>query len=172
MEIVTPLIGFNPTLVMVLITFIVLYLIVKKFFFEKIHDFMEAREQKVKDQFDSAEAAEKEALEHLGEYRAKLEGIEIERRGVIKDARALAEQSAEQIIREANERAAQIVRQAEKEIERERALFVESMRDQVAMLAVYAAEKIIEKQLDEKDQISLIDDILNKDEDKAWKRLQ
>ena len=169
MELVTPLIGFNWTLLMVLVTFVVLYLILKKFFFEKIHDFMAAREQKVKDQFDNAEAAEKLALEHLAEYRSKLEAIEFERRGVLKDARALAEQRAEQIIKEAGLRAEEIVRQAEKNMERERSMFAEAMRDQVAMLAVYAAEKIIEKQLDESDQLLLIDEIIEKGGGEAWK---
>lgn len=168
-ELVAPLIGFDWTLVMVLVTFFVLYLIVKKFFFEKIHDFMEAREQKVRDQFDNAEAAEKTAEALLAEYNDKLEGIEIERRGVIKDAKSLAERRAEQIIAEANERAAQMIKQAETEIERERAVFAESMRDQVAMLAVFAAEKIIEKELDDKKQLSLIDGIISQDSGEAWK---
>jgi F-type H+-transporting ATPase subunit b len=168
MEIVAPLISFNWTLVMILVTFLVLYIIVKKFFFEKIHDFMQAREQKVIDQFDSAEAAEKLAQEHLAEYEDKLEGIEVERRGAIKEAKTLADKHAEQIIKDANARADQIIKQAEKEIERERALFAETMRENVAMLAVYAAEKIIEKQLDEKEQIALIDDIIKEDENKKW----
>ena len=168
MEVVAPLIGFDWTLVMVLITFFILYLIVKKFFFEKIHDFMQAREQKVKDQFDSAEAAEKLAGEHLAEYESKLEGVEIERRGVLKDARALAEQRAEQIIKDAQTRAEEIIRQAERDIEHERALFAETMKEQVAILAIYAAEKIIEKQLDENEHRTLIDGIIEKDDGKTW----
>ena len=172
MELVAPLIGFNWTLVMVLITFFVLYLILKKFFFEKIHDFMEAREQKVKDQFDSAEAAEKLAEEHLAGYKAKLEDIEIERRDLLKESRALAEQHAEQIVKEANEQAREIIRQAEVLIEHERSAFSESMRQQVAMLAVYAAEKIIQKELDENDQMLIIDDIIKQGEGGTWKRLQ
>jgi F-type H+-transporting ATPase subunit b len=169
MELVAPLIGFDWTLVMVLITFFVLYLIVKKFFFEKIHNFMEAREQKVKDQFDSAEAANRLAEEHLSEYRGKLDNVEIERRGVIKDAKVLADQRAQQIINDANERASEIIRQAEKEAERERAALVETMREQVAMLAIYAAEKIIEKELDEKEQLTFIDDIIGQDGLGEWK---
>ena len=168
MEYVAPLIGFDWTLLMVLATFVILYLVVKKFFFEKIHDFMQAREQKVKDQFDNAEAAERLAEEHLAEYNEKLEGVEIERRGVLKDARALAEQRAEQILKEANERAAEIIRQAEKEIERERAVFAESMRDQVAMLAVYAAEKIIEKELGEREHMELVDGIIKERGGAKW----
>jgi len=169
MELVAPLIGFNWTLVMVLITFLVLYLIVKKFFFEKIHSFIEAREQKVKDQFDGAEAAEKEALGHLAEYKARLEDVEIERRGIIKDAKALADQRAEQIIKEANEHAEEILRRAETEIKRERVQFEEAMREQIAMLAIYAAEKIIEKKLDASDQMMLIDKIIEEDNGEIWK---
>ena len=100
MEIVAPLIGFNWTLVMVLVTFFVLYLIVKKLFFEKIHTFMEAREQKVRDQFDNAEAANSLAEKNLAEYKAKLDDIEIERRGVLKEARMTAENRTQQIIKE------------------------------------------------------------------------
>lgn len=169
MELVAPLIGFDWTFVMVLVTFFVLYLIVKKFFFEKIHDFMQAREQKVKDQFDNAAEAERQAEANLAEYTDRLEGIEVERRGIVKDAKALAEKRAEQIIAEANEEAARIIKQAENEIERERLAFADSMRDQVAMLAVYAAEKIIEKELDEKGQLSLIDGIIGQDGGGAWK---
>ena len=153
---------------MVLITFLILYLLVKKFFFEKIHNYMEARAQKVKDQFADAEAAEKLAEEHLLEYNSKLEGVEIERRGVLKDAKTLADKRAEQIIEEANTRAREIVQKAEKEIERERAVFAETMRDQVAMLAVLAAEKIIEQQLDESKHMTIIDDIISQEKDEKW----
>ena len=172
MEVVAPLISFNWTLVMVLITFAILYLIVKKFFFEKIHNFIEAREQKVIVQFENAAAAEKQAEEHLAEYQDKLIGIEIERRNVIRDAKSLADERAQQVLREANERAEGIVRQAEREIERERERFAEEMQDQVALLAIYAAEKILEKNLDEQEQMRVIDGILTKDEDREWKHRQ
>jgi len=165
---VAPLISFNWTLLMVFITFFVLYLIVKRLFFDKIHNFIQAREQKVKDQFDNAEAVENLAKGHLAEYEAKLDGVEFERRGVLKDAKTLAEQRAEQIVKEAKEHAERITRQAEANIEREREQFAIGMRDQVAMLAVYMAEKIIEKQLDEKEQMVLIDEIISKSEEKQW----
>ena len=160
MEIVAPLISFDWTLGMFVITFIVLYFIMKKFFFEKVRNFMDARTQKVIDQFDSAEAAERQAEEHLAEYKSKLKSAEKERYGVLKDAKSLADARAGQIIKEANEQAAEIVRQARNEMEQERALFDESMRDHVAMLAILAAEKIIEKELNEDEHMYLIDEVL------------
>ena len=169
MEVVAPLISFNWTLGMFLITFVVLYLILKKLLFEKVRGFMQAREQKVKDQFDSAEAAEKQAEEHLAKYKSKLEGAEIERRGVLKDAKTLADARAEQIIKEANDRADEIVKQAQKEMDKERIVFAESMREQVSMLAIYAAEKIIEKELKPEDHMFLIDEILKEEDGMVWK---
>jgi len=169
MEIVAPLIGVDWTLLMVLVTFAVLYLIVKKLFFEKVRAFMQAREQKVKDQFDNAEAANSLAEQHLAEYRDKLENIEHERREVLKETRMQADHRAHEIVKEAHERASEIVKKAEKEAEWERHKLAEDMREQVAMLAIYTAEKILEKELDEKEQMLLLDDIIKKSDGEAWK---
>ncbi|MDR0875091.1 MAG: F0F1 ATP synthase subunit B [Clostridiales Family XIII bacterium] len=167
-ELVAPLIGFDATFIFVLITFFILYLIFKKFFFEKVRDFMQAREQKVIDSFDNAAAVNVQAEERLLEYNKKLESAEFERRDLLKDAKTKADLRAQTIISEANDRAAEIVRQAEAEIERERQIAVEAMRDQVAMLAVLAAEKIIEKQLDEEGQMLIIDEIIKGSGQDSW----
>jgi F-type H+-transporting ATPase subunit b len=159
-ELVAPLIGFDATFIFVLITFFILYLIFKKFFFEKVRGFMLAREQKVIDSFDNAAAVNVQAEERLLAYTKKMEEAEFERRDILKEAKAKADHRAQAILAEANERAAEVIKQAEAEIERERHIAVETMRDQVAMLAVLAAEKIIEKQLDEKEQMILIDEII------------
>jgi len=169
MEIVAPLIGLNWTLLMVLVTFAVLYLILKKLFFEKVHNFMQAREQKVKDQFDNAEAANSLAEKHLTEYKEKLENIEHERREILKETRMQADHRAHEIVKEAHDRASEIVKKAEKEAEWERHKLAEEMREQVAMLAIYTAEKIIEKQLDEESQMLLLDDIIKNSDGEAWK---
>ncbi|GHU63962.1 ATP synthase subunit b [Clostridia bacterium] len=167
-ELVAPLIGFDATFIFVLITFLILYLIFKKFFFEKVHNFMAAREQKVIDSYDNAAEVTRQADELLAQYTEKLEKAEFERREILKEAKARAEQRAQGILAEANERAAEIAKAAAAEIERDRQIAVETMRDQVAMLAVLAAEKIIEKQLDEKDQMALVDEILGGSGQDAW----
>ena len=56
-----PLISFNWTLLMQLVTVFVLYIILRKFFFEKVHDFVQKRESTVKEAFDSAEATNRKA---------------------------------------------------------------------------------------------------------------
>jgi len=164
----TPLIGFNGTFLMVLVSFGVLYFVVRKLFFEKVHNFMQAREQKVLDQFEDAENKEKEADAHLAEYSSKLENVESERRGILKDAKAVADKRASEIIKEAEEKAAGLLEQARKNIEREREEAALAMKDEVAMLAVFAAEQILKKKLDEKEGLAFVDEILKEDGAKEW----
>jgi F-type H+-transporting ATPase subunit b len=159
---VAPLIELNWTLLMVLITFIVLYLILKKFFFEKVRGFMLAREQKIKDAFDNADAANRVAEERLSEYNAQLADIESERRRILKQAKQQGDETAKEIIAKAEDRASQLIAQAEKEIERERLHAIEGMREQISSLAIYAAEKIIEQKLDAAEQQVVINGVINR----------
>jgi F-type H+-transporting ATPase subunit b len=168
MELVAPLIGFDWTLLMVLITFGILYFILKKYFFDKVHSFMEAREQKVIDSFDNAAKTSADADAKLAEYNAKLEAAEGERREIIKSAKAAADKRAGVIIDEANEKASSIIKQAEKEAEREKAAAVMEMKEHLALLAVYAAEKILEKELDESAQQNIIDGIIKEAGEDKW----
>ena len=168
MELVAPLISFNWTLLMVVITFGILYFILKKYFFEKLHNFMMAREQKVIDSFDNAERANVEADAKLAEYTAKLAAAESERREIIKEAKAAADKRAESIIDEATAKATAIIKQAEREAEQEKAKAVEDMKEHLALLAVYAAEKILEKELDAKAQQGIIEDIIKEAGTETW----
>ena len=55
MTVYEPLLAFNWNLLFSAITVLVLFLILKKFFFEKVHNFMEERENEVRTQFETAE---------------------------------------------------------------------------------------------------------------------
>ncbi|MDR2162727.1 MAG: F0F1 ATP synthase subunit B [Clostridiales Family XIII bacterium] len=169
-ELVQPLIGFNSgTLVMVFITFCVLLLILKKFFWDKVRTFMQAREQKIIDEFDNAAEANRVANARLDEYSAKIADIGSERRDILAEAKRRADENAQEIIRQAEEKARQIVDKAGEQIEYEKERALSEMREQIGMLAVYAAEKIIEKQLDPAGQQAIIGSVLEEAESRAWK---
>jgi F-type H+-transporting ATPase subunit b len=169
-ELVQPLIGFNGgTIVAVLVTFIVLLLVLKRFFWDKVRAFMQAREQRVIDEFDNAAEVNRVANERLGEYEAKIAAIKSERREMLTGAKRQADENAKEIIRQAEEKAQQIVAQAGEQIEYEKERALADMREQIGMLAVYAAEKIIERQLDPASQQAIVDDVLKEAEGSAWK---
>ncbi|MDR1292860.1 MAG: F0F1 ATP synthase subunit B [Clostridiales Family XIII bacterium] len=169
LELVQPLIGFDWTFVMVLVTFAVLLFIVRKFFWEKLRAFMLAREQKIVDGFDNAAEANRVANARLDEYNAKIADIGSERRDMLTEAKSKADENAKEIMQIAEQKAQRMLREASERIEAEKERALSDMREQIGMLAVYAAEKIIEKQLDVAGQQAIVDSVLREAENREWK---
>jgi F-type H+-transporting ATPase subunit b len=167
-DIYTNLIEFNWTLIFMWLTVLVLYLILKRFFFEKVHNFMEERSNKIERSFDEAKQANLKAEQVLNTYNKKIEEIEAEGREIIKKAKLQADNQAKNIIMEANQRASEILRQAEEEIEKQKQQAISDMRSQIASLAVLAAEKLVEQQLETYGQDVLIDQIIKEAGSSAW----
>lgn len=169
MEIYTGLIEFNWTLVFMWLTLLVLYLILKHFFFEKVHNFMEARENKVRDAFENAEKTNKLADEKLEDYEKKIAEIEGEGREIIKNAKIKADSQAKDIVEEANMKASTMIKQAEQEVQRVQIRAMSDMKSQIATMAILAAEKIIEKRLDVSGQDELITKIIEEAGRSEWR---
>ena len=168
MERYAQLIEFSWTLVMVLITMFIFYLIMKHFFFEKVHNFMLARQNAVEESFANAERTSQMADEKLLDYQKQIEEIEGQGREIIKNAKLRAEVQAKSIVDEANNKASELLLQAEREIEREKLKAVNEMKQQIASLAIYAAEKIMEKQIEEAGQNEIIEKIIEQAGRSAW----
>ena len=169
MDYTTPLISFNWTWVMQLITVLVLFLILKKFFFEKVHNFILKREDTLKDAFDNAESVNRRADEKIENYTRKIAKIEDEGREIIKAAKVKAEAQAKEIIDEANQKAGDMVLVAEKEIEREKMRALAEMRTEISTLALLAASKIMEKNLEQGDeQNKIVDKIIEEAGRAEW----
>ncbi len=168
MEKYAELIELNWTMVMIWITVLVLYLLMKHFFFEKVHNFMLARQHAISDAFDNADHVSRLADEKLKDYEKQIANIESEGREIIKDAKVRADAQAQSIITEANEKANQIRLQAEKDIERERTKAINEMKDYISGLALFAAQKIMERELDEKTHKAYIDQIIEEAGNAKW----
>jgi F-type H+-transporting ATPase subunit b len=165
----SPIIELNWTSLMVLINVVILYLIMKRFFFEKIHNFMVARENAIKDAFESAANTNRMAVEKLEAYNKQIAQIESQGREIIQKAKAKADTQALDILDEANGKASNILMQAEKEIARQQTKAIAEMKKEVGTLALMAAEKIMEKNLEDSgDQDEIIDKILKEAGTSGW----
>ncbi len=170
-ELYSGLIEFNWTLPMVAITLIVLYLILKKFFFERIHNFMLDREHAVEDSFAHADRTNELAEQRLEEYQTKLSEIDEERRTVLLSAKREAEDRAQAIVDQANEQAQQIIAAAKAEAQRQQEAAAAGMRDQIAALVLLAAGKVLEKELlDDGAQNQLIEQAVKEMRQGQWQR--
>ena len=147
---------------------LVLYLILKHFFFEKVHKFMEARKAAVQDNLDRAKATEEEAQALLSEYQATLSNAEEEKRAIIKEAKAEADRRADAIVGEAKIQAQRIVSEAHENMRAEEEKAVVQLKKEVSSLAVLAAERIMQRELDEKSQQALVDQVLEEAAREKW----
>ena len=162
----TGLIEINWSIIMIWITVIVLFLVLKKFFFEKVKNFMETRSNQ--DAFDSAEAVNRRADEKMQNYTKRIANVEAEGREIIRDAKIKADAQAREIIEDANKQATEIMNKAERNIEREKQKAMEEMRKEVAALAMLAAERIVEREIQNIGQDEIVDEVINKARSTGW----
>lgn len=168
MMVYTGLIEINWSIIMIWITVIVLFLVLKKFFFEKVKNFMETRSNSIQDAFDSAEAVNRRADEKMQNYTKRIANVEAEGREIIRDAKIKADAQAREIIEDANKQATEILNKAERNIEREKQKAMEEMRKEVAALAMMAAERIVEREIQNVGQDEIVDEVINKARSTGW----
>lgn len=162
------LLEINWNLLFSAITVLVLYLILKHFFFEKVHNFMMSRQAMIEEQLIHAAAENKKAEALLEEYSRTLANAEEEKRQIIKGAKAAADERAEVIISEAKKEAAEIMKCAHKKIAAEEERAVSELKGEIAQLAVLTAEQILEKELGSDDRQEIVDKVLEEAASGKW----
>lgn len=151
-----------------LVNFLILVGVLGKFLYKPFLNLMETRRQSIVDALDNAEAVNRRADEKMANYDRKIAKLEAEGREIIKEAKIRAEEQANEIIEQANQRASQIMNRAEKEIEREREKAVLEMKEQIAVLSLMAAEKIMERDVEVNGQDQIIEQVLEEAGASEW----
>ncbi|MBQ3466309.1 MAG: F0F1 ATP synthase subunit B [Firmicutes bacterium] len=168
MEMTQGLIEFNWSSLMILCNVFILYIILRKFFWEKIKKFMDDRAAAVQDAIDAAEAVNKRADEKMANYSKRIANVEEEGREIIKASKQQADAQAQIIIEEARQQASDIIAKAEKTIEQEKAQAMEEMRKEIASIAMLAAEQIVGREIDNVGQDAIIDQAIEDARSAKW----
>ncbi len=151
-----------------MINFLILVGVLTKFLYKPFLGVLEERKKKIQDAFDSAEMMNRRADEKMANYTARIANVEEEGREIIKEAKQRAEAQAADIISEANEKAAQIVAAAQRQIELDKQKAADEMKQQVAVLAMMAAEKIVEREIAQTGQEQIVDEIIEQAGSGQW----
>ena len=168
MTVYEPLLALNWNLLFSVITVLVFVLILNKFFFEKVHNFMEERENEVRTQFETAEENNRLAEQKLMDYEERIKNYQSEGREIIKAAKDDAKVQAQSILDDAKEKARVAIEKSEAEIERQKNNARRELKDEIGSLAVMAAERIIEKELSDRNQSEIVDKIIREAEEERW----
>jgi F-type H+-transporting ATPase subunit b len=152
----------NPGLIVwTIITFILLFLLLKKFAWKPLLQSLQNREEHIRVSIEQAEQAKQEAQHILEENRKQLAqaGSEVQR--ILNEGRTFGEKLKNEIVDKANQQSRRMIDQAKDEIERNKQAAIAQLRGEVANLAINAAEKIIEETLDENKHRKIVDAYLN-----------
>jgi F-type H+-transporting ATPase subunit b len=150
--------GINgPFLLAQVINFLVLFGLLTVLMWKPARKRLDERQAMLKKQVEDAEAAASQ-LEKVGEER---ENILAEARKEAEDIVAQAYERVEAIKSEAGEEAKEILQKAKVDAKEEELRLLKGVRDQVAILAMAATQKLVGEALDEKRQKALIDEFFS-----------
>ena len=146
----------------------VLYFIVKKFLFVPVTDFLEKRKKGIEDSLNEAELKVKEAEEYKATYLEKLSKAEAESKRIVDKAITNANLKADNIIKEAKQEVVSLKNKAEKDIELERKKAFNEVKDEISSIAILAASKVLESEVDEKKNSDLVDKFIEEVGEVKW----
>ena len=141
--------------------FLGLLFMLKKFAWKPILDAVNDRETSIKDALASAEAARDEMKNLQSDNQRILKEARAEKESLLKEARSTRSELINNAKEEAQEEAQKILLQAQNAIQSEKRAAVKELREQVGSIAMEIAEKVLQKELENKDrQLELVDQLL------------
>ena len=144
-----------------LLIFIFLLLLLKKFAWKPILDSVNERESFIKNAMLEANKARNEMASIEESNQKVLKEARAEREALLKDARATGTEIIAQSKIDAQTEANKIIAQAQETIRNEKRAAVNELKNQVAQISLEIAEKVIDKELDNKNkQAELVDKFL------------
>tara|TARA_B100002019_G_C21248595_1_gene589784 strand:- start:94 stop:591 length:498 start_codon:yes stop_codon:yes gene_type:complete len=144
-----------------LLIFIFLLLLLKKFAWKPILDSVNERESFIKNAMLEANKARNEMASIEESNQKVLKEARAEREALLKDARATGAEMIAQSKIDAQTEANKIIAQAQETIRNEKRAAVNELKNQVAQISLEIAEKVIDKELDNKNkQAELVDKFL------------
>jgi len=144
-----------------IIAFLIFFGILYKFAWKKIGDALEHRRSLIRNGLEEIEQGRKEIERLKEEYAGKIRAIEAEAQLRFGRIEAEARDQAAVILAEASGKAHKYMEGARKEIEQEVAQARRVLMSEISSIARGAAEKILERQINEADSRALVESFLS-----------
>ena len=139
--------------------FIQMYLI-KRFLFKPVNDMLEKRRALADAQIREAEQAKADADAIKTEYEQNMKEAKERANEILTTAQKTAALQSEEMLKEATAQAAALKSKAESDIAQEKRKAVNEIKDEIGGMAVEIAGKVIEREISEEDHTKLIDEFI------------
>ena len=150
-----------------ILNFVILVVLLRVVAYKPVVNMLKAREDKIQESLDKADADAAEADQLLADYKKKLVAANVKAEEIIRNAEKRANEDREAARAETKREIEQMKKAAEAEIQRDRERAVAQLRSEVVALSMAAAGKIISKNMDKAENEQLITEFVDKlDKDK------
>ncbi|MBQ8597942.1 MAG: F0F1 ATP synthase subunit B [Lachnospiraceae bacterium] len=153
---------------LMMIAVFVLFLVASYFLFNPVRAIMQKRQEKIKDELDTAAKDMESAAELKAQYESKLKDINKEAEEILSDARARALANENRIVAEAKEEAARIIDRAKVEAKLEKEKAADDVKREMVVLASLMAGKVVKASIDTTVQESLVNETLKEIGESTW----
>ena len=150
-----------------LINTVALFLVAKKFLFKPVMKMITDRQKEIDDMYSDADKAKEEAAQLESEYKQKLAVAQETSERIVKEAVARGQAREEEIIRKANEEACAILDKASADIAQEKKKAINDAKDEISVIALAIAGKVVGRELREADRSALVDQFIQELGDEA-----
>ena len=147
---------------------LIIFLLLRKFLFKPVKGMLDRRKEMIATEISDAEELRRNAEELKLDYDSKIKDIKIEAEKILQDANARAEQRSKEIIAEAQDKTEKMILKAQAEIERQNKNAYNELKNEVASMAIMAAERIIGERMDDQLNEKLIIQFMEEAGDVKW----
>lgn len=151
------------TVLFSVINILVLYFFLKKFLFGRVNAMLEKRAAMAQADLDKAKEDAEDAAAMKAEYETALLQAKQEAKQIVDNAEITAREHGADITEQAQQHADHIIAEAHAEIEAERQSALDSVQSEIANLAMSAASRIVEKEVNTDSNRDLVDQFLQEE---------
>ncbi|MBF0478839.1 MAG: F0F1 ATP synthase subunit B [Candidatus Omnitrophica bacterium] len=149
-------------LIVQIISFLVIFFILKHFFWAKILKSLEDRQAKIAQELDTIEKQKKDAEALKIELNEKLSRIDDMAQSKIFEAVAQGREITDQIRKKAHQDAEDIIKNANKLVDQQMAKAEAELKEKIINISMAATEHVIQEKLTDENDKKIIEDFLNK----------
>ena len=152
---------FDFNLLWTIVNLIIFYLLMRFFLIKPIKKTLQARKELIDNQFKEAEDTVNAANEKMADYEDKIKNVNTEAKEIISDARDKAKVEYNKILDKPNNDATRLKQDAQKQIELDTENARRDVKEELAKLAMEAAQKVVGESVSAKTDAEIYDKFLN-----------
>lgn len=139
---------------------LILFLLVKKFLFKPVQNILNQRQAEVDKLYADANEAKDAANAMRADYEKHLAQAKEEAGEIVKTASVQAQRRSDELVNEAQQKAAALLARADAEIAQEKKKAINEIKDEISGMAVDIASKVVEREISAKDHEKLIEEFI------------